>query len=134
MKARSVLLALILASVGLTASSFSQAKKATVPVKTGPADAFTKLSDEFFDQAYFKFNPTQGTAAGLHQYDPQLEDYSRAGVDKQIAALNSYKRKLEQVKSSTDVAVVEAIIDRNGKVQSAKLAKSDNPEHGRLAV
>ncbi|MCU1309441.1 MAG: hypothetical protein JWO20_566 [Candidatus Angelobacter sp.] len=91
MKARSVILALILASVGFTTSSFSQAKKATAPAKAGQTDTFTKLADEFFDQVYFKFNPTQGTAAGLHRYDPQLEDYSRAGVDKQIAALKQYR-------------------------------------------
>jgi hypothetical protein len=29
---------------------------------------FDKLVDQFFD-GYFSFNPTQGTAAGFHQYE-----------------------------------------------------------------
>ena len=51
------------------------------------------LVDDFFDQAYFKFNPTQGTSAGFHQYDSQLENYSHATVDQQIAALHSYEKR-----------------------------------------
>ncbi|HXM97090.1 MAG TPA: DUF885 domain-containing protein [Candidatus Dormibacteraeota bacterium] len=51
------------------------------------------LVDEYFDQAYFKFNPTQGTAAGFHQYDSQLENYSRATVDQQIAVLHSFEKR-----------------------------------------
>src|SRR5690349_4426217 len=91
MKARSVILAAVLAVLAFAPSSFSQAKKATAPTNARQTDAFSKLADEFFDQVYFKFNPTQGTSAGLHQYDAQLEDYSRAGVDKQVAALKKYR-------------------------------------------
>ena len=43
----------------------------------------------YFDQVYFKFSPTQGTLDGFHQYDTQLEDYSRSAVDREIAALES---------------------------------------------
>ena len=43
--------------------------------------------DRFFDDVYFKFNPTVGTSSGFHQYDAQLEDYSKAAVDAQVQAL-----------------------------------------------
>src|SRR5579872_1026379 len=60
---------------------------------------WNKLVDEFFDQ-YFKFNPTQGTASGFHQYDSQLEDYSRKGVDAQVAFAKSFLAKLAQFDSN----------------------------------
>jgi uncharacterized protein (DUF885 family) len=59
---------------------------------------FEKLVDDFFENAYFKFNPTLGTAAGLHEYDNQLEDYSKAGVDRNVAALRSYRKRFESSK------------------------------------
>ena len=39
---------------------------------------FQFLSGQYFEQVYFKYSPTAGTSAGLHQYDSQLEDYSAA--------------------------------------------------------
>ena len=63
----------------------------------GPADAHAKwnaLVDEYFEQAYFKFNPTAGTSAGLHQYDPVLEEYSRAAVDRQIHTLHIFEERV----------------------------------------
>jgi uncharacterized protein (DUF885 family) len=62
-----------------------------------PADAHAKwnaLADEYFEQAYFKFNPTAGTSAGLHQYDPVLEEYSRAAVDRQIHTLHIFEERV----------------------------------------
>lgn len=61
------------------------------------ASSWDALVDEFFDQAYFKFNPSQGTTAGFHQYDALLEDYSRAGVDQQIAALHLYEKRFAAI-------------------------------------
>lgn len=49
------------------------------------------MADRYFDEYYFKYNPSAGTAAGFHQYDDQLEDYSRASIDKQIAVLKKFK-------------------------------------------
>ena len=40
--------------------------------------------ERFFTDYYFHYAPTQGTSAGFHQYDNQLEDYSRKAVDAQI--------------------------------------------------
>jgi uncharacterized protein (DUF885 family) len=64
---------------------------------TSPANAdFDKLVDEYFD-FYFHANPTQATEAGFHQYDNQLEDFSSAAVDTEIAGLQKYLAKFEQV-------------------------------------
>jgi hypothetical protein len=74
----------------------------TISVSTSaqPADAntaFSKLADQYFDQVYFPYSPTSGTSAGFHQYDTKLEDYSRAGIDRQIAALHAFLPKVEKV-------------------------------------
>jgi len=60
----------------------------------GAAQTFNYLSDQYFSQVYFKFSPTAGTGAGLHQYDAQLEDYSSASVQREIAALQGIEKKL----------------------------------------
>ena len=41
---------------------------------------FSKVSDDYFDQVYFHYAPSTGTMAGLHQYDAQLEDFSRPAL------------------------------------------------------
>jgi len=63
----------------------------------GANQTFSYLSDQYFEQVYFKFSPTAGTSAGLHQYDTQLEDYSAARVQRQIAALHAFEKKLEVI-------------------------------------
>ncbi|MFP5266580.1 MAG: DUF885 domain-containing protein [Acidobacteriota bacterium] len=61
----------------------------------GGDQTFSYLSNQYFQDIYFKFSPTAGTSAGLHQYDSQLEDYSAAGVERQVAALQAFEKKLE---------------------------------------
>ena len=60
----------------------------------GANQTFSFLADQYFEQVYFKFSPTAGTGAGLHQYDAQLEDYSAAGVQREVAALHDFEKKL----------------------------------------
>jgi uncharacterized protein (DUF885 family) len=55
--------------------------------------AWNALSDDYIGQAVFAPNPTSATAAGVHQYDAQLEDFSRAGIDKQIAILKKFEQR-----------------------------------------
>jgi uncharacterized protein (DUF885 family) len=57
--------------------------------------AWDKLADEYFDQIYFKFAPSAGTSAGLHQCDPLLEDYSRTEIDAEISALHAFEKRVE---------------------------------------
>jgi uncharacterized protein (DUF885 family) len=65
---------------------------------------FQKVSDEYLDQVYLRYQPTQGTQAGYHQYDTQLEDYSRKSVDAEIAALKSYEKGIEAIRPGTGAA------------------------------
>jgi uncharacterized protein (DUF885 family) len=66
----------------------------------GAAQTFGFLADQYFEQVMFKFSPTAGTSAGLHQYDTQLEDYSAAGVQRQVAALKAFEKKLLEIDPS----------------------------------
>ena len=63
----------------------------------GAMQTFDFVSNQYFDQVYFHFSPTAGTAAGLHAYDTQLEDYSAANVAKWTAALHQYQSKIEAI-------------------------------------
>ena len=65
---------------------------------------FQKASDEYFDQAYFPFAPSSGTSVGYHQYDAQLENYSRKSIDAEIALLKSFERRIEAIHPDTTPA------------------------------
>jgi hypothetical protein len=52
----------------------------------GGVQTFSVISEQYFSDVYYHFAPTLGTAAGLHQYDPQLEDYSEANIKRQVTA------------------------------------------------
>ena len=86
------LFAVLLAGLTAQAQHGNAAPSATDIDKT-----FTLLGNQYFDEYYFKFNPTQGTAAGFHQYDNQLEDYSRATIDKQIVTLKSFQKLVGKI-------------------------------------
>jgi uncharacterized protein (DUF885 family) len=55
--------------------------------------------DSYFD-FYFQVNPTAATQAGFHQYDTQLEDFSRAGVEAEIAGLERFRKQFSGIKGS----------------------------------
>ena len=58
---------------------------------------FARVSDAYFDEVYFPYQPTQGTLVGYHQYDAQLEDNSRKNIDAEIAALKSFEKRIEAI-------------------------------------
>ncbi len=81
-----------LAAVALTAIAVPRGIMAS---RAEDASArWNALADAYFDDV-FKFNPTYGTLLGLHQYDAELQDYSRAGVEKEIAALHAFEKRVE---------------------------------------
>jgi uncharacterized protein (DUF885 family) len=45
-----------------------------------------QLVDKYFD-SFYRFHPTDGTNAGFHQYDSQLEDFSHANLDRESESL-----------------------------------------------
>jgi uncharacterized protein (DUF885 family) len=70
----------------------------TMQLARDPGGALAKLADRYFDELYFKYYPTAGTAAGFHQYDTRLEDYSRRAIDSQISSLKQFKTEFENLK------------------------------------
>jgi uncharacterized protein (DUF885 family) len=54
------------------------------------------LVDEYLDKVYFPLNPTTATLDGVHNYDSEIEDYSRAGVEAQAKKLRDFAARLEQ--------------------------------------
>jgi len=71
------------------------------------------LTDRYFDEYYFPFNPSAGTSAGLHQYDGQLEDYSKAGVDARVAKLQQFEAEFAKLPPDPDRDIVLANIRAN---------------------
>jgi uncharacterized protein (DUF885 family) len=59
---------------------------------------FVHASDEYFDQVYFPYQPTQGTLAGYHQYDTKLEDPSQAAFHAEVAALQKFEGRFEEMR------------------------------------
>jgi uncharacterized protein (DUF885 family) len=62
-----------------------------------PSAALRSIADEYFDQVYFRYAPSNGTQDGFHQYDAQLEDYSRAAVDRQTADLKRFEARFDAI-------------------------------------
>lgn len=68
-----------------------------------PLNADKKLNDitqNFFITIY-QFSPTQGTAAGFHQYDGLLDDYRKLNIQQQILRLNQLLLRLEKIDLKT---------------------------------
>jgi uncharacterized protein (DUF885 family) len=60
---------------------------------------FDRLVDNYFD-SHFQFHPKEATAAGFHQYDAKLEDYSRASREGEISNLRTFDAELERLDPS----------------------------------
>jgi uncharacterized protein (DUF885 family) len=69
------------------------------PAQTPPQN-WDALVDRFFEQADFRFRPSDGTAAGFHQYDAKLEDFSRESIQQQIQVLRQYEREVQNFPAS----------------------------------
>lgn len=65
-----------------------------------PETNFNQLVDQYFDE-YFKHNPTAATAAGFHQRDAELEDYSQTEVRAQVAMLKGFAAKFEKIRAKS---------------------------------
>jgi uncharacterized protein (DUF885 family) len=106
------------------AVSFALVATLSVPARAqrisadGATQTFGFVSDQYFDDVYFRFNPTSGTSVGFHQYDTQLEDYSAANIAKETAALHQYQAKLEAIPADGLDAPVAA--DRDVLLNSIK--------------
>ena len=69
---------------------------ALFPMLLAAQSNFDRLVDRYFNEFVFPNSPTGGTAAGFHQYDTKLEDYSQAAVQKQTAQAHQFLAELEK--------------------------------------
>ena len=74
---------------------------AAMPDAAAGDAAFMALADDYLDNFYFPTNPTAATTAGVHRYDAQLEDFSSAGVQRQVKALHGYLQRFQAVDAAT---------------------------------
>jgi uncharacterized protein (DUF885 family) len=62
---------------------------------------FQQESDAYFDQVYFPYQPTAGTVTGYHQYDSRLEDLASASIDAEVAALDSFEKRISAIPAAS---------------------------------
>jgi uncharacterized protein (DUF885 family) len=55
------------------------------------AQTWDALVDSYFDEAVFPFGPTGAVQDGFHAYDAQLEDFSQATIQREIAASHRFE-------------------------------------------
>jgi uncharacterized protein (DUF885 family) len=90
-----------------------QAQHASMPSSPNNDKVVSEIAEQYFDKVYFKFNPSQGTASGFHQYDKQLEDYSRASIDSQATALKNFQKvvtKIDPSQLSAEARIDHALV------------------------
>jgi Bacterial protein of unknown function (DUF885) len=91
------------------------------PASVSFTSAFTAFVDDYFS-GLFEWNPTQGTAAGLHQYDSKLEDLSSGAIARRIYTLKELCGRLEALRAhklTQDESIDAEILD--GQIRSELL-------------
>jgi uncharacterized protein (DUF885 family) len=81
--------------------------------KSEGSAAFASFVDSYFDSLY-AFAPSQGTAAGFHQYDSKIEDLSAASVRHRVATLKAELTQLDTLRAgkiAADDSIDAAMID-----------------------
>src|SRR5581483_5370652 len=58
---------------------------------------FQRVSDQYFDQVYFPYQPTSGTVMGYHQYDSKIEDFSQASLHSEAEALRGFEQRISAI-------------------------------------
>ena len=64
-----------------------------------------KFVDAYYAAAFAR-SPSLATRIGFHEYDAKLEDYSRAGVEAEIASLRGLLKEFEAASPSPDRDIV----------------------------
>jgi len=85
----------VLALAILAASAGRPACADAVALPAGDA-AYQQVASEILADTYQR-NPTFATALGLHQFDSKLEDYSRAALQDELAAVARFRGTLERI-------------------------------------
>jgi uncharacterized protein (DUF885 family) len=83
-----------------------------------------KVTDEYLDQVYFHYSPSNATVTGYHEYDGLLDNYSRKSIDAEIAALKTFEQRIEAIHPNESAADFVPRSDREillGRIRSQLL-------------
>lgn len=69
-------------------------------VRSDVGAEFARFVDAYFD-ARFASRPSEGTAAGLHEYDDRMEDLSRAAVERRVNTLKGQMAELQELRKQS---------------------------------
>src|SRR4051794_30396692 len=84
-----------------------------------PASDFAAFTKEYF-ASYFSFNPSEGTSAGLHEYDDKIEDRSSHRIQARIGELRSQLTRISQLRKASlnrQDAIDAELIENNIRAQ-----------------
>lgn len=70
---------------------------AQVTMATSANESFQQLADQYFDTVYLPAKPSEAVLLGLHQYDAQLEDYSKTTIQHQVKQLKEFEKRVVAV-------------------------------------
>jgi uncharacterized protein (DUF885 family) len=85
-----------LQALASSVASLMVLSSASLPIRPRP---FEVLADQYFT-ALYEFSPSQGTAAGFHQYDGRIEDLSEASFRKRLSMLHHLLARLDTIRTS----------------------------------
>src|SRR5262249_2998189 len=79
--------------------------------QAAPSRPFARLVEDYFD-AYFAWKPWEGTAAGFHQYDTRLEDWSADATRKRVQTVRGLLARFNTLLPGklTEVETIDAEI------------------------
>jgi len=83
-----------------------------------------KATDDYLDQVYFHYSPSNATVTGYHQFDGLLDDYSRKSIEAEIAALKAFEQRIEAIHPDNSAANFVPRSDREillGQIRSQLL-------------
>lgn len=89
-----------IAILAIAACSLALPSSAQHPSADGAGQTLDTLANQYFEQVLYKYNPSEATQLGLHQYDTQLENYSAASVGREVAALHEWQKKIAAIDPS----------------------------------
>jgi Bacterial protein of unknown function (DUF885) len=87
------------AGLMLFAGCSRQEEPAVTPVTEAPVQDFDTLVAAFID-ARFKRDPYFAVQAGRHEFDGQMPDWSRSGLDADVAELRAFRTRFESQTST----------------------------------
>lgn len=76
------------------------------------SESFQRFEDDYWD-AWLKANPSAATGIGVHDYDGQLEDLSRAAFEKRAADLDAMLDRLNWIAGLSPEQAIDAEILRS---------------------